>query len=102
MNIKFFKKVNKGKIKANFSLEICTGLCINGFSLIENKKGKLFVANPCFKYKDKYISHVFVDNNMRDRIMSMAMDEYDNNEQDIEEKNINKYNTKEEEDDFPF
>ena len=80
MEIRYLKKVNNGRIKADFSVVWEGRLAIHHCVLMENDKGKLYIKFPWRTYevngKKAYESVVEVDQVLMVKISELALHEY--------------------------
>ena len=97
MKIARMNKVNMGKLRAFFDLELDMGITIKGFKIMEGING-LFVSMPSQKKDNEYYDTIFCSKEVREQINQTALDYY-NQETKSDEPILNKQTDNEE---LPF
>ena len=84
MQIERMNKGSWGKIKAFFDLQTEDGFTIKGFKMVEGTNG-MFVGFPSQKNNDgKYNDTVWADKDLKEKVIEIAKQEYDNASIDYE------------------
>ena len=79
IEIKYFKKVEHEKIKANFSIVLNDNIEISGLKLIYSPKNdRFYVVFPSFTYKDKYYPYVKFSDSLSLKVLSEVLELYKN------------------------
>lgn len=97
MKIARMNKVNMGKLRAFFDLELDMGITIKGFKIMEGING-FFVSMPSQKKDNEYYDTIFCSKEVREQINQIALDYY-NQETKSDEPILNKQTDNEE---LPF
>lgn len=78
IDIKNFRKVDKGSLKANFGIVINDCIDINNIKLVYSEKtSRYYVFFPDFEYKSKRYTLVNLSASLTNKVLDKALEEYD-------------------------